>query len=284
MNEFTPLVSVILPVYNAENTIAEAIKSIIDQTYSNWELIIINDGSSDKTEDIILSFTDNRIKYYKNHGNKQLIYTLNRGLSLATGTFIARMDADDICLPSRFEKQVNLMIKHPDVIISGCQISYFGTKSKKYKKLKFPLKNSELKDMLAISTCFAHPTVMINKNLLDISGVQYNLDYKNAEDYCMWIDLEPYGNFLNLNETLLNYRISDTQISQPSNPMTIRSVIRCRKKYLERHLTKSCVESLFNKPIDISILKEVKKQTSNRKIWEGCYLSLYISLDIVLLV
>ena len=274
MNTFTPLVSVILPAYNAENTIAEAIKSIIDQTYNNWELIVINDGSSDRTEDIILSFTDKRIKYYKNQGNKQLIYTLNRGLSLATGKYIARMDADDICFPQRFEKQVDFMEKHSNVIVCGTQIKYFGTKRTKYKKLSFPLGDSELKDMLAISTCFAHPSVMVRKSVIAESGVTYDVNYKNAEDYSFWIDLIPYGDFANIHEPLLFYRVSDTQISQPSNLQTTKSVIACKKKYLKKYFEEVFVESLFSKPIDINVLKKIKKRTANKKILEGCYLSL----------
>ena len=274
MKTIEPLVSVVLPAYNAEKTIAEAIQSIIEQTYKNWELIIINDGSTDDTENVILGFEDKRIRYYCNNENKKLIYTLNRGFSLATGKYIARMDADDICFTERFEKQVTFMEKYPDIVVCGTQIEYFGSKSTAYKKLKFPLRNSQLKDMLAISTCFAHPSVMIRNSVVKSCCVLYDINYKNAEDYSLWIDLSDYGNFANLNETLLFYRISDTQISQPCNPQTIKSVIACKKKYLKKYMEESFVESLFNNSIDISILKKVKRMTQNKRIWEGCYLSL----------
>ena len=267
-------VSVLLPVYNAASTLKESINSVIEQTFSDWELIVINDGSIDNTEEIIKSYSDSRIKYVKNETNKGLIYTLNRGISLAKGKYIARMDADDICYFERFEKQVAFMDNNPDVIICGTQIEYFGTKSSNYKKLIFPLKDMQLKEMLATSTCFAHPSVMIKKSVLDDSGILYNMNYKNAEDYGLWVDLASYGKYANLKEVLLRYRVSDTQISQPSNPQTIKSVLACRKKYLLTYLDEILVQSLFNNPINISILKVVKQQTSNKKILESCYLSL----------
>lgn len=269
-----PLVSVILPVYNAECTVLETIQSIIDQTYKNWELIIINDGSTDNSVNIIKSFHDDRIKYFANEGNKKLIYTLNRGLNLASGKYIARMDADDICKRERFEKQVNYLENHPKVIVCGTQIEYFGNKSSNFRKLIFPLKDRELKDMLALSTCFAHPSVMIRRSVLEDSGIAYNYDFINAEDYCLWIDLSRYGKFANLNERLLMYRISDTQVSQPSNPLTMKSVLACKKRYLKMFLDANIVEELFEKPIDISLLVKIKHLTNNKRVWEGCYLSL----------
>ena len=267
------IISVILPVYNAEKTVREAIQSIIDQTYEKWELIVINDGSTDGTELTILSFKDNRIKYFVNEGNRGLIYSLNRGLKLASSKYIARMDADDICYPERFEKQVEFMESHPDIIVSGTQIAYFGTKDTNYKKLKFPLDDKSLKEMLAISTCFAHPSVIIRKSMLESSAVTYDVNFKNAEDYSFWVDLIPYGKFANLSETLLHYRVSDTQISQSGNARTLKSVIECRKKYLRRLLESELVDSLFTS-INIPVLKKVKRKTSNKTIWEACYLSL----------
>ncbi|MBQ3147911.1 MAG: glycosyltransferase [Alistipes sp.] len=269
-----PKVTVLLPAFNADNTLAKAIQSIVDQSYINWELVVINDGSKDNTEAVINSFNDDRILYLKNDKNRGLIYTLNRGISVARGEYIARMDADDISLPERLSKQVVYMDTHPDVIVCGTQIEYFGTKSTRYHKIKFPLANDDLKDMLVTSTCFAHPTVMIRKSVFEHTGIQYDIKYKNAEDYSLWIDLAPYGNFANLNEKLLLYRVSDTQISQPFNPQTINSVIACKKKSLRKYLDEPIIESLFNNPIDIPVLKKVKRQTSNKKIWEGCYLSL----------
>ena len=104
-----PLVSVLMAVYNGEKYLLEAIESILNQTYTNFEFLIINDGSTDSTEEIILSYSDQRIRYIKNEQNLKLIASLNKGLDLAKGKYIARMDADDISLPDRLEKQVNFL-------------------------------------------------------------------------------------------------------------------------------------------------------------------------------
>lgn len=268
------LISIILPAYNAENTIAETIQSIINQTYKNWELIVINDGSTDSTETVVKSFIDGRIHYYKNNTNKHLIYTLNRGIDLAMGKYIARMDADDICMPERFEKQVAFMEENPKVIVCGTQIKYFGTKSNSFKKLVFPEHDRDLKDMLAMSTCFAHPSVMLRRDVLIENNVRYDKCFKNAEDYAMWVELMPLGEFANLPDALLNYRVSDTQISQPSNPQTRKSVIACHKKYLYKFVAKGIVDNIFEAGCDISIIKQLRKAVRNKRILEACYLSL----------
>lgn len=267
-------VSIVLPAYNAELTIGEAIQSIIDQTYSDWELIVINDGSSDDTENVVRTFSDKRIRYYANDSNRKLIYTLNRGLRLATGKYIARMDADDICYPDRLAKQVSFMNAHPSVIVCGTQIEYFGSKLTNYRKLRFPCENKELKSKLAISTCFAHPTVLIRRVVLEKNNVKYDDNFKNAEDYSLWIDLSPFGEFANLPEKLLKYRISDFQISQPNNPITEKSVLLCRKKYATMILPNKFADNLFKKSINLDTIKQVKVLTAEKGIWEACYLSL----------
>ena len=119
------LVSVILPAYNAQDTIAESIDSILNQSFRDFELIVINDGSTDATEKVIAQYDDSRIRYFANPGNQGLIYTLNRGLELSQGKYIARMDADDISLPARFEKQVRILEEHPEIIVCGPLIKVF---------------------------------------------------------------------------------------------------------------------------------------------------------------
>ncbi|HGF9542707.1 TPA: glycosyltransferase family 2 protein, partial [Acinetobacter baumannii] len=113
------LVSVVLPAYNAELYLKEAIDSVLSQTFTDFELIILNDGSIDRTEEIILSYNDSRIVYVKNEKNLGLIGTLNKGINLAKGKYIARMDADDICLPERFKKQVDFLEKNNEIDLIG---------------------------------------------------------------------------------------------------------------------------------------------------------------------
>ena len=121
-----PMVSVVMPVYNGSKYLKEAIDSILNQTFTNFELIIINDGSTDNSEDIIFSYQDRRIYYLKNEHNKGICITLNRGLDNARGKYIARMDCDDISMPQRLAKQVNYLERHRDVGALGTDIITFG--------------------------------------------------------------------------------------------------------------------------------------------------------------
>ena len=127
-----PKVSVLMPVYNTkEEYLREAIESILNQTFTDFEFIIINDGSTNNAEEVIKSYKDSRIKYYRqeNHG---LIYTLNYGLSLCNGEYIARMDSDDISLPFRFEKQIEVLDKNPNIGIVGGLIKIFQDMDKNH--------------------------------------------------------------------------------------------------------------------------------------------------------
>lgn len=271
MNISLPLISVILPVYNAENTLGEAIESILNQTFANFELILINDGSTDDSEKIVLSYEDKRIKYFSNERNKGLIYTLNRGLRLARGKYIARMDADDISLPTRFEKQVRILEENPSIIVCGSRIAYFGIKKRKSVYIA-PESSEENKKWLVRESCFAHPTVMMRKEVLINNRISYHPDYKNAEDYKLWIDLAPYGEFYNIQEVLLNYRLSSTQITQSHNTEQKKNARRCRREYVS-YLLKQ--EQLPEK-IDITTIHAFRKyRRINPYIPETLYMSLH---------
>lgn len=271
MNISLPLISVILPVYNAEHTLGEAIESILNQTFAGFELIIINDGSTDASEKIVLKYDDKRIKYFSNDGNKGLIYTLNRGLGLARGKYIARMDADDISLPTRFEKQVRILEEDSSVIVCGSRIRYFGIKKGKSVYIA-PESSEENKKWLVRESCFAHPTVMMRKEVLVNNRIGYHPDYKNAEDYKLWIDLAPYGAFYNIQEVLLNYRLSPTQITQSHNTEQKKNARRCRREYLSRLLKN---DRLPDK-IDITTIHAFRRyRRINPYMLETFYMSLH---------
>ncbi|WP_318471302.1 glycosyltransferase family 2 protein [Photobacterium leiognathi] len=221
------LVSVIIPVYNGEDYIQESVLSICNQTYDNIEIVIINDGSTDKTEKILdtLEKKDNRIKVF-NRVNNGLIKTLNFGLDVANGDYIARMDADDICLPTRIEKQVNLLDSKPNLIACGAQFERFGSMS---RISSLPLTSSYCKINLIFSTPFCHPLVLFRKN-----NFRYKLDYKYSEDYKFWCDLCSIGEFENLNEILLKYRTHNNQISIVNAKNQIRKQIEISKEMISK--------------------------------------------------
>jgi len=211
MNE--ALVSVVMSVYNAENYLEEAILSILNQTYKNFEFIIINDGSTDISLEIIEKYAkkDNRIKVISRE-NKGLIYSLNEGIKLSKGKYIARMDADDISLPDRFEKQVKFMENNLDVGVCGSSVISFNDSFQ--KKWVLYTKNEMLKAESFFSSPFAHPSVMIRKSIIDKYKLFYDKNFIHTEDFELWVKMAKYTNFYNFKEALLKYRISNNSITK----------------------------------------------------------------------
>lgn len=204
------LVSVVLPAYNAELYIKESIDSILAQTFTNFELIVLNDGSTDKTEDIILSYQDNRIVYVKNEQNLGLIRTLNKGIALAKGKYIARMDADDISFPNRFAKQVGFLEEHPDYVICGTSAYRFNEDFSHKKVFNVPIDDENIRVRLFFNNAFIHPSVMFRTETIRTHNLSFNENYKYAEDYYFWMDLLQHGKGFNLKEKLLYYRVVET--------------------------------------------------------------------------
>lgn len=200
-----PQISVVMPAYNAEKYVAEAINSILAQTFTDFEFIIINDASTDSTKNIIESFQDPRIKLIKNEQNQGVAKSLNIGISAAKGKYIARMDADDISLPERFQTQFNFMEKNPDIDICGSWMETFGDNQ---RIVKVPEQHNEIKDELFFLCSMLHPTIIFKKNLT----LQYSSDFPRAEDYDLWSRTINELKFANIPEVLLLYRIHDNQI------------------------------------------------------------------------
>lgn len=204
-----PLVSVLMPVYNAEKYLRESMDSILGQTYTNFEFIIINDGSTDSSADIVRSYNDPRIVFIDNAKNSGLVSVLNYGLRIARGKYIARMDSDDISLPQRFAKQIKFMERHKNVGILGTFFHMFGDGVDRIeKKRRWP----KLADMLATSPV-GHPTVMMRKSVMDKYNLRYDARYKHAEDYELWTRAIRYTKIANLKDVLLNYRWSEDNVS-----------------------------------------------------------------------
>ena len=208
------MISVIMPAYNAEKYIADAIESILHQTYIDFEFIIVNDGSTDKTAEVIRSYKDKRIIFIDRDENKGLVYSLNEGIRHAKGDFIARMDADDISVANRLELQLNYLFNHPDIDICGGSYKCFGTDNRLVEIVTEPDKISE---RLFRECVMAHPTIMMRSGIV-YQRELYNHDYLYAEDYELWCRLKKRGiKFGNIPEVILNYRITDTHISARHN-------------------------------------------------------------------
>lgn len=205
-----PLISVILPVYNAEEFVSESIDSILNQEYSNFELIIINDCSTDLSEEKIKKFEDNRIVYLKNSSNLGLIKTLNKAIDSCRGEFIARMDADDISNADRLSKQVAFLTRNEDYVLVGSSYKIFGAKS---RVIRLPLTDTDCRTSLLTCSPFCHPATMFRAEVVKINTLKYCESYPHAEDYNFFQQLSKFGKVGNLSDILLNYRFHDNQVS-----------------------------------------------------------------------
>ncbi len=205
-----PFVSVIMPVYNAEKYLKEAIDSILQQTFTDFELLIFNDGSTDNSLKIINSYTDDRIILAYNGENKGYVAHLNEGIRIARGKYIARMDADDVSLPDRFEKQIEFLEKKTEYIMCGSRVLLTG---KDNYELDLPIEDDEIRLKMLYINPFAHSSVMIRANILKENFLYYQERYMPAEDYNLWIRLVDYGKLYNIKKTLLIYRVHGNNIS-----------------------------------------------------------------------
>lgn len=231
LKENTPLVSVVMSVYNSQAYLKEAIDSVLSQSYTNFEFIIINDGSTDNSLSIINSYNDKRIVFINNDCNKGLIYSLNKGIEVAKGEFIARMDSDDMSLPDRLRLQVQQFLSNPNAVIVGSD--YFLLTGNKQKYIKNINDSDYQKAVLLFTPCFCHPTVMI-KNIFKEKNIQYNSNFIHAEDYKLWTDLYSFGDFMNINKPLLNYRHHSLQVSNLKNESQLNISSLIRELYLKQ--------------------------------------------------
>lgn len=254
--DVNPLISVLMPVYNGQQYVAEAIASILNQTYKHFELLIIDDGSSDSSEQIIKGFEDSRIVYIKNETNKGLIFTLNRGIGLSKGTYIARMDADDVSVATRFEKQIEEFKKDEKLVVCGSFIKTFGNGTERLIDY-MPVSHAQIISSIFFTCPFAHPSVIINKEALLKLNDFYREDYRYSEDYDLWSRLVFVGNTINIPESLLNYRIHDKQVSTVFEDHKYQSVSKIQSNILSQfHIFPSLSESEFL----LNLFKGISKQ------------------------
>jgi glycosyltransferase involved in cell wall biosynthesis len=210
-----------MPVYNAGPYLKEAIQSIIDQTFSDYTLLLINNGSTDNSEEIIKGFEDERIHYVKHETNTGLIATLNEGLMLAKSKYIVRMDADDISLPGRFEKQVAFMEAKPDIDISGAWLSVINTN----QIISHPPTNEECKVQLLQNTVLGHPAAILRRESIIKNNLKFDKQALYAEDYKFWADASISGlKLANIPEVLVKYRVHDAQVSTTKTAQQLETV------------------------------------------------------------
>ncbi len=211
MNAISPKISVLLPVYNSELYIRDAVDSILNQTFSDFEFIIIDDASTDKSVEILQSYSDPRIQLIVKPKNSGYTDSLNYGLTIAKGEYIARMDSDDISLPTRFEKQVEVLQKNKDVVVCGSWISVFGNNMESVI-FEAPQNPIEIKLTFLSYDCIAHPSVMFRKSCME--NLEYQKEFVPAEDYKLWSEVILKHDFYIIQEALLRYRQHENNISK----------------------------------------------------------------------
>ncbi len=255
-----PKISVVLPVFNSENFISSAIDSILNQTFQDFELIVINDGSTDSTAAIVENYRkkDSRVKVIGRE-NKGLIFSLNEGVARATGEWVARMDADDISHPRRFEIQIKYAIEN-SADICGCAVEYIGTVHG--VKRFYPLADDGIKMALAFGCPIAHPSVLLRRAVVD--QCKYNIAAKLVEDYDLWIRLAMNNfKFVNCNEILLQYRIHNSQISSKNRVDQVNKTYALMdlyaRWYYENHIKSDSFNTLSS-PLSSKSLLDIQKE------------------------
>lgn len=212
MNHPPPRLTVLMAVYNGEKYIRRSMDSILSQTFQNFEFVIVNDGSMDRTREILEDYqrTDNRI-IICNQDNRGLIHALNRGCDLSRGEYIARMDHDDISLPQRFEKQLDYLETHPDTGILGTWATLIDSHGTPIGQLRHPASGSLVSWSLLFRNCIAHPSVMMRKSVLKRLNY-YNPEARHIEDYDLWSRAVQITQVENLPEILLEYTLHQESV------------------------------------------------------------------------
>ena len=291
--DLRPKITVLMPVFNCEKHIKTAISSILDQTYKNFEFLIINDGSTDLTEIIIKSFNDERINYIHNNENKGLVFTLNKGINLAKGELIARMDADDWAYPYRLERQVKFMVKNSKIGICGSNIELWDGFHVS-GIWDYPMYDDEIKAKLFFKCSLAHPSVMFRKSLFNTHNLNYSEEFFPAEDYDLWTKMAQVTDFYNFGISLLRYRISENQISEikklEQNDKTfeiswsqlLRLNIKNSENYKSIHrnfLVGPWPQDLIHLKELANWLEQIHFANANLKIYHRSYFSVDLAID-----
>ena len=207
-----PVVSVVLPVYNGERFLRDAMDSILHQTFADFEFIIIDDGSTDGTGSIIRSFKDPRIHVLRHEHNQGIVDSLNHGIQKATGKYICRMDADDVSLPTRLERQMEFLEKNSDVAVLGTNTIVINGESTEIRRESYPQSHKEIMKRIFIGNPFAHGTTVMRLEVLKESGT-YDGRFLHNEDYDLWLRIASRHSLANLDEALVKRRVHGSNIT-----------------------------------------------------------------------
>jgi len=206
-----PLLTVLMSVKNGEPYLRETVESILNQTFRDFDYLILDNASKDNSREIIRSFNDPRIRLIELPKDIGQVAALNKGLDMIETPLVARMDADDISLPRRFERQVAFMERHPEIGVCGTYaVAFEGEKQVRWKK---PCRPGDVKARLLFGCCLAHPSVMLRKKLFDKFQLRYDEEIGFSEDWELWLRASRHFPLANIPEYLLKYRIHTSSVS-----------------------------------------------------------------------
>lgn len=248
---------------NGENYIQDAIKSVLEQSFQNFEFIIVNDGSTDNTQSIIDSFEDKRIRCIVHSKPFGVAASLNEAMISAKGTLIARMDADDISHPERLMKQVDFMQKNQDIVLCGTWVQTFGERKVVWR---YPKTHEEIRVELLFGSPFAHPSIMFRRDIFLSNKFFYSPRFSKSEDYELWTRVASKDlKMANISDILLNYRIHSTQVSQKFREIQKSESAVIRKLYANSIGLKSNITDILTKPDNTKSAKELSELYSALK-------------------
>ncbi len=230
-----PLVSVVMPVCNAERYLVAAVESVLGQTFRDFELIAVDDASSDGSFALLESFAarDPRVRPFRNETNLQIAKTRNRAFHLAhpESRYFAIMDSDDVCMPERFAEQVRFLETHPEHALVGSQITIIDEHGKTIGRRDYPCSHAEISRVLTRYNPFAQSSVMLRRSALDEVGV-YDERYTRCQDYDLWLRMASRFKVENLGRALLAYRVSSTQGKTTHLRQTLRFSLEIQRRWL----------------------------------------------------
>ncbi len=226
-----PKVTVLMPVYNCESYLGEALGSILSQSHRDLELLAIDDGSNDRSAEMLAACRDPRLRVHRHEKNRGIIATLNEGLDLAEGEYVARMDGDDVAFPERLARQVAYLDAHPDVAVLGGEVVNMGTDTHTWRVPRDP---ASVRARLFFSSALAHAAVMLRHDFLRREGLRYDPAYLHAEDYALWVAVADRGQVANLPKKVLRVRMHPASTSHRNAEEQRRTVRRIRAEQLAK--------------------------------------------------
>ena len=213
-----PRVTVLMSAYNAEQFVGEAVESVLGQTFDDFEFLIFEDKSRDMTLQVLRSYADRRIRLVENRENRGLTKNLVTGMEMARGEFVARMDADDVCMPERLAAQVGHMDQHPDISVLGSAVTFFTEAGKQFVAHQ-PLEHEEIKCALFYGFSMLHPTVMSRRADLERHGLNYDPAFPVSQDHDLWTRAIREVHFANLHDSLVQMREHEGKIGRTRKPL-----------------------------------------------------------------